>query len=175
MTKRMDNEVVRDSQSRKSLLPLSLECQWENPRYLAGNRALRRVPWRDWAIRGRAARVMATWMLTETHRKERKGDKYHNIFSIASLQFSVNSSHWMNLPGNQKTREAVKQSLARGRARNIFEGKQKTDTHQILRVLTRAVWVWRVSPSEAVLSNPHPDPWILREWDPPKTLSTLDI
>lgn len=60
-----------------------------------------------------------------TGRKERDL-KYHNIFSIASLQFSVNSSHWMNLPGNQKTREAVKQSLARERARNIFEGKQKT-------------------------------------------------
>lgn len=63
---------------------------------------------------------------SETNRKERKGSKYHNIYSIASLQFSVNSSHWMNLPGNQKTREAVKQSLARERARNIFEGKQKT-------------------------------------------------
>lgn len=145
MTKQVDNEAVRDSQSRKSLLPLSLECQWEDPRYLAGNTALRRVPWRHWAIRGRAARVMATWVLTETHREERKGYKDHNIFSIASLQFSANSSHWMNLPGSQKIREAFKQSMARGRARDIFEGKQKTDAHQILRVLTTAVWVWRVS------------------------------
>ena len=126
MTKQMENEAVRDSQSRKSLLPLSLECQWENPRYLAGNRAMRRVPWRDWAIRGRTARVMATWILQRPTGRKERDLKYHNIYSIASLQFSVNSSHWMNLPGNQKTREAVKQSLARERARNIFEGKQKT-------------------------------------------------
>lgn len=73
----------------------------------------------------------------DPHRKERK-DINTITFSIASLQFSVNSSHWMNLPGNQKTRRLSNRAWQEEGQGISLKTKQKTDTHQILRVLTRA-------------------------------------